>query len=513
MHQAGTIHEQGRPAAFTSPSPTVVVIGGGLAGIAASVTLAKAGLSVTLVETRKHLGGRATSFIDPATGMVVDNCQHVLMGCCTNLRHLYGQLGVADRIRWHRRLYFAGFDRAGEPLIDTLEADDLPAPLHLTTSLMRFGLLSATEKAAIARGMVAMIRLGPGDRANWHDRSFAQWLAEHGQPRGAVDRFWSVVIISALNEQPQRVAADLAIQVFQEAFLSHEDAYVMGLPTVPLVQLYDAAEKVLQEAGGRLRLSTGAEAFDFGNGQVESLRVTGDRRVSADAFISAVPFDRLVKLCPTPLRTADVRLAKLDRFEVSPILGIHLWFAAEPDRPVMDLPHLILTDSPLQWIFNKGQQPAEACDWLLPRSTSRQKHFEDVHHLHGVISAAHDLVNLPGDRIQALALAEVRRFLPGAADAILIHAQVIKEKRATFSAGPGVDAIRPPTRGTVSNLYLAGDFCRSGWPATMEGAVRSGYQAAAAVLEDTQPEEVARQEPDLPPRGLYRALARRGSSH
>ena len=492
--------------------PTVAVIGGGLAGIAASVALTEAGLSVTLVETRKHLGGRATSFIDPATGRVVDNCQHVLMGCCTNLRHLYGRLGVADRIRWFRRLHFAGFDSAGRRAIDTLEADDLPAPLHLAGSLLSFRLLRPREKVAIARGMMAMIRLDAAARSLWHDRTFEQWLVHHGQPRGAIERFWSVVIISALNERPQRVAADLAIQVFQEAFLSHEDAYVMGLPTVPLVQLYDAAENVLKKGGGRLLLATSAEALECNNGRIDSLRVAGDAEVEADAYVSAVPFDRLVKLCPSALLREDSRLCNLARIEVSPILGIHFWFAADDARPLMRLPHLILTDSPLQWIFNKGLQPAASFSPAPQEAEATTDSGDMIHHLHGVISAAHDLVNLAGAEIQKLALTEVRRYLPAAAGARLAHAQVIKEKRATFSAAPGIDSLRPPARGSVSNLYLAGDFCRSGWPATMEGAVRSGYLAAAAVIDDARRHPVPALEPDLPRRRIYRALAGRQRS-
>ena len=509
-----------------SPLPSVLVMGGGLAGIAAAMALARAGLAVTLVETRKRLGGRATSFVDPTTSELVDNCQHVLMGCCTNLRALYDQLGVGGLIQWHRRLYFAGSDVLGRSVIDTLEADDLPPPLHLTAALMRFRTLSLSEKVLIARGMFSMIRSKPADRAAWHGRTFAQWLRAHGQPPGAVDKFWSVVIVSALNELPERVAADMAIQVFQEGFLANDESYVMGLSSVPLVQLYDAAERVIGDAGGRLLLSASAEQLHGDGQRIAALDLSDGRRLEADLFVSALPFDRLARICSPALTAIDPRLDVLDQFQVSPILGIHLWYDASADQPVMDLPHLILTGSPLQWLFNKGGERIEAGGssaeesgisisdgHALPGSSlDSQVPSLTTQHLHGVISAAHDLVDRPADDLVVMADHEVRRVLPGAAHARLRHARVIKERRATFSAAPGVDNIRPLARGSIPNLFLAGDWCQSGWPATMEGAVRSGYEAAAAVLAETQKggyEQVT----DLPPSRLYRFLAGMGGSH
>ncbi len=456
----------------------VAVLGGGLAGIAAAVQLADAGLAVTLIETRKRLGGRATSFVDPTTGQILDNCQHVLLGCCTNLLNLYQRLGVAQHIRWYRKLNFV--DDLGR--IDTLEADDLPAPLHLTTSLMSFKSITVVEKVAIARAMFVLMRLGRRGRGQWHDRSFAHWLKTVRQPSGAVSKFWAPIIISACNELPERLAADYAMQVFQDGFLSHEDAYVMGVPAVPLVELYATAEAVIEKAGGTICLSTVAGSLQFAGGRVTAVTIDADRRFTADAFISALPFDRLAKICSPQMRGADPRLEHLDAFNVSPIIGIHLWL----DRPVMDLPHLILTKSPLQWIFNKG---------LVTCPSTGQ-------HLHAVISAAHDLVNQPSDGIVAMALDELRKVLPTATDACLLHSRVVKEKRATFSARPGIATHRPLATGPIENLYLAGDWACTGWPATMEGAVRSGYLAAAGVLQNLN-RPVQPLVDDLSPTSLY----------
>ncbi len=454
---------------------SAIVVGGGLAGIAAAVKLADAGLAVTLVETRPRLGGRATSFDDPATGQTLDNCQHVLLGCCTNLMHLYRRLGVSDLIHWHRRVFFA--DAKGN--LDTLEADDLPAPLHMTRGLLAFKSLAWSDKLAIARGMAAMMRLSRKRQEELDRVSFEDWLVAHGQPRRTIDRFWALIAVSAINELPRRMAAWHAIQVFREGFLAHQDAYVMGLSSVPLVRLYDAAETVLSASAGKAVLGCGAQKFEFDGRRVTHLRTTRDEVITGDHFVGAVPFDRLAKLCDPSLRGADERLQRLDEFEVSPIIGIHLQLERDDGQPVMDLPHLVLMDSPLQWVFNKGRG-----------------------HLHGVISAAHEFVEQPAEQLTALALREIRRHIPSARRATLTHSRVVKEKRATFSAAPGSAALRPGPRGAVRNLYLAGDWCASGWPATMEGAVRSGYLAAHALLEDCGWAQGPALEPDLPPAGL-----------
>lgn len=475
----------------------VVVIGGGVAGIAAAVRLAGLGAPVTLVETRKRLGGRATSFTDPATGETLDNCQHVVMRCCTNLLDLYRRLGVDGRIDWHKTLYFAD----GSGGVDTLAADDLPAPLHLMRSVMAFGMFDWREKLAIARGMLAVMQVSPRGRELHEAESFAEFLARLGQPENVVRRFWSVVIVSACNETLENVSAKYALQVFQEGFLSHAGAYEMGVSTAPLVELYDAAEPALQRAGGRLMLGSSAERFVFESGCVTELQLSDGRHVEGDSFISALPFDRLAKLCSSEMVKQDARLRPLDRFHVSPIVGIHLFFSAA-DGPVMDLPHLVLTDSPIQWVFNKGLVDAGASGLKLDGSAGGK-----LHHLHAVVSAAHELVDTPPGDLVALAAQELCRALPGVRDAHLAHGRAIKEKRATFSIRPGTDGLRPTTAGAIENLYLAGDWVRTGWPATMEGAARSGYRAAAAVLDRLDAHTEPMLMPDLGAGALYRFMA------
>ncbi len=497
-----------------SSASSVVIVGGGLSGIAAAMRLAQQGLRVTLVETRMRLGGRATSFTDPTTGQLLDNCQHVLLRCCTNLLDLYERLGVADQIQWHSRFYFCN----AQGHIDLLEADDLPAPFQMTASLMRFKSLSCLEKIAISQGMLALMRMGVQGRQVWHSRSFGDWLRTHRQPAGAIQKFWAPVAIGSLNEQLDNMAADYAIQVFQEGFCANEKAAYMGLPTGSLVELYDAAEKAITQVGGKVLLRTSATQFCFEKGQVVGLEIQDQPMLKADAFISAVPFDRLQKLSTPAMAQADERLTHLDQFKVTPILGIHIWF----DRQVMDLPHLSLTESPLHWIFNKGMSDDGK-----------------TQHLHGVISAANDWVDQPAEAILTMVEQEIRKVLPffrkelaasklapGDASegtgqnrnpevllpraipgelpgrAGVVHGRVVKEKRATFSIEPGIDACRPLAVGSIENFFLAGDWTDSGWPATMEGAVRSGYQAAAAILGE--PTGLI---PPLPDSNLYQLIS------
>ncbi|HEX7010171.1 MAG TPA: hydroxysqualene dehydroxylase HpnE [Phycisphaeraceae bacterium] len=489
------------PTSSSAQGDPVVVVGGGLAGIAAAIRLAQHRIPVTLIETRKRLGGRATSFVDPATGDVLDNCQHVLIRCCTNLLALYRQLGVIDRITWHRAVYFA--DRQGR--VDRLEAEDLPAPLHLLRPLLRFQTLTWREKLAIGRGMLAILQVSRLTRQTLYSISFAQWLGRNRQPAGAIEKYWSPIVTSACNETIDRIAAGYAIQVFQEGFLAHEAAYEVGIPRVPLVELYEAACRKLHAVGGQVLLSTSAQRFLMDGGRVVALELADGQTITSEAFISTVPFDRLLKLAPPELLEADPRLPGLERIEVSPIIGIHLFFELPDGQSVMDLPHVALMESPLHWVFNKGvRAPGNCSAEVSPEPPDPQR---PVHHLHGVISAAHELVDWPADRLIALATEEVRRVLPKARDARLAHARVVKEKRATFSALPGVHPLRPGARSSATNLYLAGDWTDTGWPATMEGATRSGYLAAAAVLRDRGIDPGPPLIPDLPPTWLYRALS------
>lgn len=424
--------------------PRVIVIGGGLAGLSAAAALGSSGFEVDVFESRPFLGGRATSYPVPRTpdepAEVVDNCQHILLRCCVNLLNFYERLDVADRIEFHREFNF--LEPGGRNSV--LRAGRFPAPLHFSGSLLQIHCLSLAEKIALGRALLALRR--ERHRRDLDRITMLDWLRSKRQPQRLIDRFWSQVLVSAINETLDRMAAAHGFQVFWQGFLARADSYEMGIPSVPLSELYSS------EAWCRLDHVSIHTRRVVDRATVENGRVTrieaGPDLYKADYYISAVPFERISALIPE----LDLRLGE---FEHSPITGIHLWF----DRPVTNLPHGTLLDRTIQWFFNK----------------------EDGRYLQVVVSASRDLTDMPRNEVIGLALRELAEFLPAVRGAELEKAHVVKEVRATFSAKPGMAAIRPKARTPVSNLFLAGDWTDSGWPATMEGAVRSGYLAAEEV--------------------------------
>jgi zeta-carotene desaturase len=433
-------------------TPRAIIVGGGVAGIAAAVALDSAGWAVTLLEARKSLGGRASSFIDPQSGEELDNCQHVLLGCCTNLLDLYGRLGCLHKIKFERTIRFRDPQGKRHGLSAT---PGVPAPAHLSASFAMFGILTLKEKMAYSRAMLAMLRLGRRGRQNLMDISFGQWLDEHHQPPSLVAKMYEPVLVGALNEDCRKCSATYAIQVFQDAMLAHAGGYVMGVPTVPLSQLYGARPVADTRLGVRV-----AE-IRFTNNHATGVKLADGEELTADAIVLATNHHAVQKWIPAELAAADVRFAYLDQLQSVPILGVHMAF----DRPVLTDPHAAFVQGPLQWLFRKDQ---------------------DGKILAGVISAARDYVGRPKEDCLKEFEAQVKQALPEAADARLVYGTIVVEKRATFAPLPGIDRMRPsqsPPPGGIENVYLAGDYTQTGWPATMEGAARSGYLAADAVLD------------------------------
>ena len=427
----------------------VVVVGGGLAGMAAAVALESAHGPVTLIEARKTLGGRAGSFEDPQTAEVLDNCQHVLLGCCTNLLDFYARIGVADRIHWENTIRFV--DPRGKTH-GLRGGRRLPAPLHLLLGGATFGALSLRQRWQLARAMTAMLRLGRGGRAKLAETAFGQWLADHGQSEDLIERFYEIVLVSALNEQCRRASAGYAIQVLQESLLFHASGYRFGTPACPLGRLY---EKIPCRD---VRLGTRMTGLRFSGQRAIGVELD-DEFLEAQAVVLATHYQALDKWIPPELAAADGRFAGLSQLESVPILGAHLWF----DRPVLSMPHAALMGGPLQWLFRKDSEGRV---------------------VHGVISAARDWAGRPKDQCLDVLVNQIRSTFAAAREAKLDRGVIVIEKRATFSPLPGVDRLRPaqaPPPGGIANLFLAGDYTRTGWPATMEGAVRSGYLAAEAI--------------------------------
>jgi squalene-associated FAD-dependent desaturase len=480
------------------------VIGGGLAGLSCAVALAEAGLRVRLLEKRPHLGGRATSYTLP-DGSEVDNCQHVTLGCCTNLADFYSRVGAGDRIRFYDRLYFA--DAHGQR--STIEAAPLPPPLHMAPSFMLFGALTFADKRSIANAMLAIATAG-GHPPGIEGISMLDWLHRMKQTADAIERFWRVVLVSALDEELSRTDARYGVEVFWKAFLGNKTGYRVGIPIVPLADLYEGSRGGIIQRGGEVQLRAGIREIRVRENRFQAAMLDDGTEILADACVAAVPHDVLLNLLSEQFTQANALLEGLRHIKTSPITGVHLWY----DRQVMSEPFLTLLDHTTQWVFNKT---------LLYRPDETNRHAErpsqkspavddsEGQYLQLVISASYDLVPRSRQGIIDMCRRELADVLPATREAQLQKATVIKEVNATFSPEPGVDRWRPSQQSTIENLYLAGDWTRTGWPATMEGAVRSGYLAAEALLASAgQPRKFLR--PDLPFEGLSKFWANRGSS-
>jgi zeta-carotene desaturase len=432
---------------------SVLIIGGGLAGLAAATALAPRGFRVTVLESRNRLGGRAGSFSDTASGQLVDACQHVSMGCCTNFAHFCHTVGIAHLLKPQPCLYFMTPDRR----ISRFRADPLPAPFHLARSFWAFHYLSLADKLRIAWGLACLHHTSPDDDTPFHD-----WLMRHRQTPLTVSRFWGVVLTSALNETPERIGLRYARKVFVDAFLKNRQGFEVEVPSVPLDRLYGGElQRWLEQHGVRLQLECAVKCLKVSNDRVQQLQLRhGDNR-TADWYISAVPFDRLLDLLPVEVVDAHPPFRNLRRLETSPITSVHLWY----DRPVTDLPHVVLVDCVGQWVFNRGEvRPGE-------------------YYVQVVVSASRQFRGLGHDEVERRIVAELAQLFPPATPAALRRARVVTEHGATFSVVPGVDQWRPGQTSPIRNLFVAGDWTATGWPATMEGAVRSGYLTAEALLQ------------------------------
>ena len=438
-----------------------MVVGGGLAGLASACALLDRGYRVTLVEKRPFLGGRAFSFRDPETGQEVDNGQHVFLGCCSAYIGFLERLGVLDRTARQARLRVPV--RHPDGRMGVLGACLwLPAPLHLLPSFLAYPHLGWKEKL---RAMAAFFHIWRTDRAAARERlegqTFLQWLEDRGQSSRSVDRLWDLFVLPALNDASSAVSAASAFMVFKEGLLGGRHNADIGYSRVGLTALIsDAAQSFIHSRGGAVLLDKSVLSLDVRDGVVTAARLSGGQVLEADCFVSALAWDGLHRLLPSPW-AEEPSLAAAASMEAAPIVGIHVWY----DRQVMEEEFLAVVDSPLQWVFNKSRiQGVDGPGQYVCVS----------------LSGAWDFAPMSKEELRRLFSAELERVFPRAKDARIERFIVVKQLAATFRPTPGADGLRPTTVSPIPNLFLAGDWVQTGWPSTMESAVRSGVQAAQA---------------------------------
>lgn len=460
------------PEALRTPEPAmpaprrplrhVVVAGGGIAGIACALALCDRGVRVTLLESRRRLGGRASSFTDATTGELLDNGQHVTMGCCRAYLGLLDRLGMSHTVRWFDEQWWV--EPGGRVTLlapGRVLGTTLPGPLANAGSFARARFLSLAERAAVASGLS---RLLLQDRAAWVGASFQQWLEVHEQPARAIERFWQPVVVSACNARPTDCAASAAMHVFQDGLAGGADAARIGVSRVPLASLYDRVGELLSLSGGRLLLGE----------TVEQLRPTSVRTrtatIEGDAVVCALPFEKLARVVPEGLRAIDPRFAVVERARHSPIVCVH----AELARGAVPVPHAVLLDRPSQWVFGKDHPAMASAD-----APAHARAAGGATRLSIVISAADDVADLTDADFARLIEDDLRACFPSAGIA-LARARAVRERLATFIPTPAFERVRPAATGP-SGIILAGDYTATGWPATMEGAARSGLLAASCL--------------------------------
>ncbi|MDB5337623.1 MAG: pds [Planctomycetaceae bacterium] len=481
--------------------PDILIIGGGLAGMAAAAALVSGGNRVTLLESRPRLGGRASSFVDQTTGTTIDNCQHVNLGCCTNFRHFCDVTGISDSLRTEPSMTFIGTNRRGpdlyfrlfpnsilaplQPSFRThlLCASPLPAPLHLLPSFARLSYLTWYDKWRLAWGLKALAHR----KIAGSNEIMSDWLRRHRQTPNTIQRVWQVVLVSALSESLDRIAVKDARKVFVDAFLANRHGWELQIPTAPLDTLYTQRVATwLRGQGTDVRPLAGVSRICMENDRATGVELRDGRILLADEIILAVPSFSVAALLPEHVAALPV-IQGLKELEWAPISSVHLWF----DRPIMPLPHATLVDRLSQWVFDREVADAPG--------------GEVANYYQVVISASRELEGREQSDIIRDVVNELTEIWPMAQGARLINGRVVTEHKACLSMLPQNESLRPGSQSPIANVSFAGDWTATGWPSTMEGAVRSGYLAAENVAQHLgQPKRFV--QPDLPVSWLARVL-------
>lgn len=435
----------------------VLIIGGGFAGLAVGVALAKVGRRVHLLEQKPHLGGRARSFADPVTGSVVDNGQHLMMGCYHSTLEFLKEIGTLDRIALQPNLRVHFVEPGGK--VTTLSCPNLPSPWHVLAGVLRSNSFSWSEKIQIARLGRKLEKKGVDGAGQL---TVEIWLTELGQSERVQRYFWDLISIAALNEDPRRAAAAIFARILKLALFTSPADSCLGIPRRGLSECYtDAARAYIEGRGGRIETGRSIKALCIHQGVCDGVELSDGERIEATTIVSAVPWYECVRLVPGDLLRSEPYFTNILALRPAPVISINLWF----DRAITELDFAGLRGTTVQWLFNRE------------RIRSLREHSVSL-----VLSGAHEHVSRSKEELLAVALRNLAELFPESRAAKLLHSLVIKERFATFSPCVGVDQLRPAAKSPVRGLYLAGDWTATGLPATIEGAVQSGYTAAQEIL-------------------------------
>jgi squalene-associated FAD-dependent desaturase len=443
----------------------VLIVGAGLAGLSAAVALSGAGANVALLERKPYIGGRAYSYLHPALEEMIDS-QHVMLGCCTNLIDLCKLAGADKHIRWYDDITFlepATVDRKARASV--IGPTGMPAPGHSGWSFLRAPMLGLGDKARIAAGMMEFLRGYPGG----DDEAFSAWLKRTKQTERGIRHFWEPLILATVNDTFENCSTRYAGKVIHEVFLASPEGGRLGIPTQPLSEFYGAVAELAERQGTELRLRTSVDRIErTAEGLWRAIASDGSVQ-KAPCLVLALPFEQTAKLLATLPEESTQRgtlMPAMRHFKHAPITTVHLWF----DRVVTEMDHAALLDTRIQWMFNKTRIRRDE-----PSQAGEQGQYLEL-----VISGSFAELHQTREEILTAAMAELGRFFPAVRGASVVKSGVLKEARATFSVTPGLDLYRP-TASAGDGLFLAGDWTKTDWPATMEGGVRSGRLAAEAV--------------------------------
>ena len=450
-------------------SAEVLIIGGGFAGLAAAVDLAEAGKKVLLLERRSFLGGRAYSFKDRITGDIVDNGQHLMMGCYHRTLRFLEKIGSLGKLKFqpNPQVDFLHEETDGSVSHASFKCPPLPAPLHLVGGLARLETIGWGDRLRALSVGLAVHALN-GNRDKLADITVRQWLDGLGQSERIQRRFWDVMALATLNEAPEIASADMFARVIELGFMRTKRDSAMVISRVGLSDLYTRQAKSFIEArGGEVRLNAEVAEIGFEGNRAAGVTLRSGERIEADVVISAAPYFALRRMLPDEI--AATHFPRLDSFKSTPIVSINLWY----DEPVTDLEFAGLLDSPIEWVFNKN---------VISRSGEPERAGGRRQHLALVISGAHEAATKPKEEMIAMADSQVKRFFPAARGQNPFHAFVVREHDATLSHTVGTTRLRPSCQTQFDNFFLAGDWTATGLPATIEGAVQSGQDCARRIL-------------------------------